>query len=132
MLSDFSAMPVLAVTDLTRARAFYEDTLGFRPANDVPDGVMYRVGAVDVLVYPSAYAGTNRATAMALRVPAEAFDDEVAELRRRGVTFQTFDMDGLTWTDGVAEIQGMKAVWFADPDGNIINVGADPQEASGT
>lgn len=122
MLSEFPAVPVLAVTDLARARSFYEDTVGFSPGREMPDGVLYRAGAVDILVYPSSYAGTNQATAVSFDVSPDAFDEEVADLRGRGITFQTFDAEGLSWTDGVAEGQGMKAVWFADPDGNILNV----------
>lgn len=123
MLSDHPAMPVLAVTDLDRARGFYEGTLGFTSAGPVPEGVHYEAGGVHLLVYPSAYAGTNRATAVAFTVPPEAFDAEVEDLRTRGITFQTFDMEGLTWQDGVAEMGPMRSVWFADPDGNVLNVG---------
>ncbi|EYR64920.1 glyoxalase [Actinotalea ferrariae CF5-4] len=126
MLSDFPAMPVLAVTDLDRARRFYEDTLGLSPGGEAPDGVVYRAGGVDLLVYPSAYAGTNKATAVGFQLPEDAFDDEVARLRERGVDFQEFEMEGLTWRDGVAEMEGMRSVWFADPDGNILNIGTPP------
>lgn len=123
MLSDHPAVAVISVTDLDWARGFYEGTLGLRPAREVPDGVMYRAGGVDVLVYPSAYAGTNKATALSFQVPPAAFDAEVADLRARGVTFQTFDLEGLTWEDGVATMDGgVRGVWFADPDGNILNV----------
>lgn len=130
MLSEFAAVPVLAVTDLARARSFYEDTLGFSPGQEMPDGVLYRAGAVDVLVYQSSYAGTNQATAVSFDVPGDAFDGEVSDLRGRGLTFQTFEAEGLSWTDGVAEGQGMRAVWFADPDGNILNVATYDEEAA--
>ena len=122
MLSDHTPVTTLAVTDLERARAFYEGTLGFTAQEGAPDGAMYRAGASAFLVYPSAYAGTNKATAMSFAVPADAFDAEVARLRERGIAFQTFDLDGMEWHDGVAEAGPMRAVWFADPDGNILNV----------
>lgn len=122
MLSEYAPVAVLAVTDLDRARGFYEGTLGFQPDGDVADGVLYRSGGGLFLVYASAYAGTNKATAMSFDVPADRFDDEVAALRAAGVPFQTFDMDGFTWQDGVAHIGDARAVWFADPDGNILNL----------
>ena len=122
MLSDHSPVPTLAVSDVDRARRFYEGTLGFAPDGDSPEGVMYRSGGSRFLVYPSAFAGTNKATALSFAVPADAFDDEVAALRSAGVDFQTFDMDGLEWHDGVASAGSMRAVWFADPDGNILNL----------
>lgn len=122
MLSDFDAIPVLAVTDLEKARAFYETTLGFTSAGDAAEGVMYRSGSRQFLVYPSGYAGTNQATAISFQVSADRFDAEVADLRDRGVDFQTFDVPEGTWQDGVLVSGGMKAAWFADPDGNILNV----------
>lgn len=126
MLSDYTPTPSLAVKDLARAREFYEGTLGFTSAGDAPDGVVYGAGASRILVYPSAYAGTNKATAASFEVPVEAFDAEVAALRAKGIEFQTFELEGIVWVDGVAtmaEMGGSKAVWFADPDGNILNVG---------
>ena len=123
MLSDFAPVPTLAVSDLQRARDFYEGVLGYKSEGDVPDGVMYQSGNGFFLVYPSAYAGTNKATAMSLQVPGDAFDAEVEALRSKGVTFQTFEAEGLSWDNGVASIPGaFKGVWFEDPDGNILNL----------
>ena len=123
MLSDFAAVPTLAVSDLQRAREFYEGVLGFASVGDVADGVMYPSGNGSFLVYPSAFAGTNKATAMSLQLSAEAFDAEVAALREKGVTFDVFEMDQITWDNGVASMpDGSRAAWFTDPDGNILNI----------
>lgn len=124
MLSDHPANAVLAVTDLDRARQFYEGTLGFTP-QEAMEGVRYRAGGVELFVYPSSYAGTNKATAVTFSIPQAAFDAEIADLRARGVTFETYDMEGVSWNDGVAEAEGMRTAWFTDPDGNILNVVAD-------
>ena len=128
MLSDHSAMPCLAVRDLGRARQFYEETLGFRrmevPGLDDSEGmgVVYATKQGGMLVYPSAYAGTNRATAVTFQVPGEAFDAEVAALRSGGVELQTFELPSGSWSDGVLTDGPMRSVWFADPDGNVLNV----------
>lgn len=122
MLADYVPIPTLAVADLARAREFYEGVLGFTAQGDVPEGVLYTGGASAFLVYPSAYAGTNKATAMSFQVPDASFDEEVARLRERGVVFQTFEMEGITWDDGVATWGPGRSVWFEDPDGNIVNV----------
>lgn len=125
MLADHAPIPTLGVADLDRARAFYEGVLQFAPKNDVPEGVMYAAGSGAFLVYPSSFAGTNKATAMSFQVAPDVFDAEVATLRAGGVTFQTFEMPGVTWDDGVASFEGQgKAVWFEDPDGNILNIDA--------
>lgn len=123
MLTDYVPIPTLAVKDLQRARDFYEGVLGFAPKGDVPEGVYYAAGSSAFLVYPSSFAGTNKATAMAFQVPEGSFDSEVAALREKGVTFQTFEMEGITWDEGVATFADQfRAVWFEDPDGNILNV----------
>jgi hypothetical protein len=46
MLGDHDSIATLAVTDLGRARAFYE-------------GVLYAAGSGAFLVHPSSFAGTN-------------------------------------------------------------------------
>ncbi|MGV8910830.1 MAG: VOC family protein [Propionicimonas sp.] len=127
MLSDYAPIPTLPVKDLASAREFYEGVLGYAFEGDVSDGVRYRSGAGSFLVYPSAYAGSNKGTAMSIQLPLDTFDAEIQGLRERGITFQTFEMDGVTWTDGVASglpgaPEGFRGVWFDDPDGNIISV----------
>ena len=122
MLAEHDAIAVLAVEDLSRARQFYEEVLGFTPQGDVVEGVRYSAGSGTFFVYPSAYAGTNKATALSFDVATDAFDAEVAHLRRRGVRFLTFEMEGMTWDDGVATIGSGRGVWFEDPDGNILNI----------
>ncbi|MCB0912900.1 MAG: VOC family protein [Propionibacteriaceae bacterium] len=123
MLADHAPMPTLATADLARAREFYEGTLGFTPADDVAEGVLYRAGNSSFLVYPSSFAGTNKATSMSFNVPSGDFEAIVGDLRGKGVDFDTFDLPVGTWTDGVADFgNGMKGVWFTDPDGNILNV----------
>jgi catechol 2,3-dioxygenase-like lactoylglutathione lyase family enzyme len=130
MLSEFTPVPTLAVRDLEKARTFYEDVLGFTPVGDAPDGVMYRAGSSQILVYPSAYAGSNKATAVSFQVPGGEFDAEVAALRASGLEFQAFELAGMSWEDGVASAGDMRAVWFADPDGNILNVETSMEPAS--
>ncbi|MGC5168412.1 VOC family protein [Luteimicrobium sp. DT211] len=122
MLTDHTAIPVLAVTDLDRARTFYEGTLGFPAPQTGPDGVVYRTPSGGFLVYPSSFAGTNKATAISFQLPLDAFDAEVASLRSSGVELLTFDIPDGTWEDGVLVDGDARAAWFADPDGNILNV----------
>lgn len=128
MLSDHPATPCLAVSDLGRARRFYEDVLGFRRqelpgmGDDETTGIFYATANGGILVYPSSYAGSNQATAVSFQVDGGAFDGEVAALRARGIAPQTFDVPSGTWEDGVLREGPMRSVWFSDPDGNILNL----------
>jgi catechol 2,3-dioxygenase-like lactoylglutathione lyase family enzyme len=126
MLSQHTPVATLPTRDLSRARIFYEDTLGFTAERESVAGVAYKSGDAMVFLYQSEYAGTNKATAVTFDVPLSEFDDEVSTLREKGVTFMTFEAEGLEWDQGVASMAGedMKSVWFTDPDGNVINISA--------
>ena len=122
MLSTYTPVATLPVADITKARGFYENTLGLSVDRDEPGGVSYTCGSGIMFVYESAYAGTNKGTAVSFDVPVSNFDSEVDELRTKGIEFKTFEIEGFEWSDGVASMGEMKAVWFTDPDGNILNI----------
>jgi catechol 2,3-dioxygenase-like lactoylglutathione lyase family enzyme len=116
-----SARATVAVSDLGRARKFYEDTLGLKVKDERADGVTYDVGDTWFLVYPSQFAGTAKSTYMSLEVAN--LETAVKELRDRGIEFEEYDMPGLKTVDGIADLQGVKGAWFKDPDGNLIALG---------
>jgi catechol 2,3-dioxygenase-like lactoylglutathione lyase family enzyme len=129
MLSSYNPVATLPTSDLSKAKAFYQDTVGLTVSREGPEGVTYNCGSGSVFLYESSYAGTNKATALSFDVPEDQFDAEVEALRGKGVEFSTFELEGMTWSDGVATGGGgdtgypeMKSVWFSDPDGNILNV----------
>ena len=76
-----------------------------------------------MLVYESAFAGTNEATSLTWAL-GDDFDAVIDELRSKGVAFERYDMDGATFDDGVHRFGDMKLVWIKDPDGNIIHLGS--------
>jgi catechol 2,3-dioxygenase-like lactoylglutathione lyase family enzyme len=122
MLGDKPAAATLAVSDLGRAREFYEAKLGLAAIDEPPGSVMYRSGTSVVLVYESEYAGTNRATA-ASWAAGDEFDAIVDDLRSKGVTFEHYDDLPETTREGDIHVMGeLKGVWFKDPDGNILSL----------
>ena len=122
MLGDKDAAATLAVSDLERAREFYENTLGLSPVQEQPGGILYKSGNSVVLVYPSEYAGTNQATAASWAV-GDDFDAIVDALRSKGVSFEHYDDLPDTTREGDEHIaDNFKAVWLKDPDGNILNL----------
>jgi catechol 2,3-dioxygenase-like lactoylglutathione lyase family enzyme len=124
MLADHHSLATIATADLDRARAFYEQTLGFKPTREMPElGVVaYEADNGSVLLYASEFASTNKATALSFDVPTDAFDAEITTLRQAGVNFETYELPGTTWDDGVAHMGGQRAAWFKDPDGNIVSL----------
>jgi len=122
MFENIDAIATLAVRDLPSARRFYEQTLGLTPVDAQGDEVIvYRCGRSALNVYRSQFAGTNKATAVTFNVGG-GIDALVTSLRAKGVTFEHYDMPGLTRQGDLHVCGGMKVAWFKDPDGNIINL----------
>ena len=121
MLGSKDAAATLAVSDLEQARKFYESTLGLTPVQEQPGAVVYKSGNSVVLVYPSAFAGTNQATAASWAV-GDDFDGIVEGLRSKGVTFEHYDLPDVTRDGDIHKLGDSRGVWFKDPDGNILSL----------
>jgi catechol 2,3-dioxygenase-like lactoylglutathione lyase family enzyme len=121
MLKDKPCAANIAVTDIKRARTFYEDTLGLELEREVMGGVLvFKSGASSLIVYPSEFAATNKATSASWSV-GEELEAIVAGLKAKGVTFEHYDNIGTL--DGDIHVAGpMKMVWLKDPDGNTLHV----------
>ena len=122
MLTSASVTANMPASDLARARSFYADMLGLEPVAEIGDAgvLIYRTDSGTVFsVYKTEYAGLAGHTIAQFHV-----DDVVAEaraLQAKGVVFETYDMPGVEWDDGVADMGGMgKAAWFKDSEGNIL------------
>ncbi len=122
MLSRATVTANIPAADLARARSFYADALGLEPATEVGEGGMliYRTdGGTAFSIYETEFAGQAGHTIAQFHV-----DDVVAEaraLQAKGVSLETYDMPGVEWDDGVADMGGMgKAAWFKDSEGNIL------------
>jgi catechol 2,3-dioxygenase-like lactoylglutathione lyase family enzyme len=106
---------------LAKAKEFYEGKLGLTPGkNNSESGVSYPCGSGNLFVYVSEFAGSNKATAVAWEV--DNVEAAVQELAGKGVTFEHFDMPGATLEGDVHVMGPVKAAWFKDPDGNILNI----------
>jgi catechol-2,3-dioxygenase len=122
MLGQATVAATVAVHDLALAREFYEDLLGLTELDENPGGVTYGSGDGKLFVYQSEYAGTNKATAASWSVVD--IDAAVEDLKSRGVVFEQYDMPGMTREGDIHMMGPMKAAWFKDPSGNILNVTA--------
>lgn len=129
MLRDSEVATRLPAKDLERAKAFYRDKLGLEPVEERPGGVRYRCGGSYFALFQSAGAASGAHTQMAWEVAD--LEATVAELRRRGVVFEEYDLPGLETVNGIADIAGNyrskgtgeKAAWFYDSEGNLLGIG---------
>jgi len=123
-LGDSRIAAVVAVSDIDRAREFYEGKLGLRVGKGTTEaGLAYRLGeATELFLYLSpANAGSGDATVASFEV--DNVELEVAELSAAGVEFERYD-DPEFKTDeyGIASVGDDPVAWFKDPDGNIFAV----------
>ena len=122
MLGKANATPMIAVKDLDRARKFYEETLGLEAREEMGGEVLtVQSGRTPITVYKSEFAGTNKATSLTFEV--DNLEDEVSELKGKGIFFEKYDLEGLTPKGDFYEGEGgFKTAWFKDPDGNILSL----------
>jgi catechol 2,3-dioxygenase-like lactoylglutathione lyase family enzyme len=123
MLESSDLVAFVAGTDLRRARAFYEQTLGLPVLehNDFACVLDAHGTTVRVTAVPEVARGGY--TVLGWRVA----DIEAAtrELTDRGVTFLRYagmsqDEHGIWTAPG-----GARVAWFADPDGNTLSLTQD-------
>ncbi len=121
MLSSARCHAAMPASDLERARRFYETTLGLTPAQVAPGGILYDAGAGSrFLVFPS--GGRAAGTHTQLGFSVDDIEAEVAELRARGVTFETYDMRAMDPATAIATFPGSRSAWFKDSEGNLIGM----------
>jgi catechol 2,3-dioxygenase-like lactoylglutathione lyase family enzyme len=121
MLTDKHTHPTIPVTDLAKARAFYEGVLGFTPSIEMPSACMYQSGGgADFLVFVSAGPSNGKHTVMGFKV--KDIRAEVEALKAKGVVFEEYDLPGLKTVDSIAESGPLKSAWFRDPEGNILGI----------
>jgi catechol 2,3-dioxygenase-like lactoylglutathione lyase family enzyme len=121
MLGDSEAVATIAVKDLDVAKKFYEGKLGFKPTPSPQSEVLnYRSGNSVFLVYRSQFAGTNKATAATWI--SDDVESVVRDLKAKGVSFEHYDLPGLTLKGDVHVAGNFKSAWFKDPDGNILAI----------
>jgi len=111
----------IPVADLSRARKFYEQKLGFVPKEEAAGGVLYQFGDhTACFMYPTPNAGTSKASQAFWEV--DDLDREVAELKQKGVAFEDYDLPDIKTKDGIATGGGAKSAWFKDTEGNIMAI----------
>ena len=107
------AFTAYAVTNMRKARKFYESILGLKPSRLFSKNfVEYDIGRGTLVVAcaPDQWKPSRHGTAAALEV--RDFEAAVAHLRRKKVKFHI----------GPHEFPTCSMVGFRDPDGNVITL----------
>ena len=121
MLRESPLYAYLPARDLDRARRFCEEKLGFVPKSTNNGGVTYEFGGgTAAFLYPTDNAGTSKASQLFWEV--KDIEAEVAELKKRGVKFEEYDLPDVTWKNSIATGGGARTAWFKDTEGNILAI----------
>jgi catechol 2,3-dioxygenase-like lactoylglutathione lyase family enzyme len=119
MLAHSEVHANVPAADLKRARTFYVETLGLTPVAEdewtirftTPSGSWFQL-------YETAYAGTGKHTIAQWDV--EDLPAAVALLSEVGVSFEHYEMPGVSWDGDIADLGGQRAAWFTDSEGNVM------------
>jgi catechol 2,3-dioxygenase-like lactoylglutathione lyase family enzyme len=121
MLKNAAIVPYIPVSNVARAREFYEKKIGLQPKEEYAGGVVYEcANGSFVFMYPTPNAGTNKASTAFWSV--QDVEKEVADLKARGVEFEEYDMGQLKTVNSIATGGGAKTAWFKDTEGNILAI----------
>jgi catechol 2,3-dioxygenase-like lactoylglutathione lyase family enzyme len=123
LLGDAPVIPTIPVSDLERAKDFYERKLGLKQVEEaMPDGIVYEAGGGSRLYVYEREPDNSPHTLAGFEV--KDIEKTVDDLGAMGIMFEQYDMPGNIKTDerGIATMGNIRSAWFKDPDGNILAI----------
>jgi len=121
MLTTSKVTANVPVSDLDRARRFYADVLGLTPADENPGGLVYTTdGGTTFFLYQTEYAGQAGHTIAQWHVGS--VDDEVRELKAKGLKFEHYDMPDTKWDGDIARMDENGYFYIVDRKKDMILV----------
>ena len=121
MFKNTKAFSGFSVNDMQKAKEFYGETLGLDVAGAPMDLLQLNIaGGTVIMIYPK--PNHTPASFTILNFPVENIEAAVAELTRRGVRFEHYEVPEVkTDEKGIHRGDvGPKIAWFKDPAGNIL------------
>jgi len=128
VLGNYKVGAGFAVSDMDRAREFYEGKLGLSVSIDSPGNVQYRCAEDSVLHNYLSPEHAGKATETLASWGVDDMERVVDELAERGVTFEQYDEPGLKTDErGIATFEGeAKVAYFRDPDARTLSIAQAP------
>lgn len=124
MLAQARTHAALPAADLDRARRFYEEVLGLVPAAVTGGGVLYGTAEdTRFLVFPSAGRAAGTHTQMGFTVAD--IGAEVADLKRPGVTFESYAMPQFDAATSIATFPGSRPLEVRSPGSRQSRTGSE-------
>jgi catechol 2,3-dioxygenase-like lactoylglutathione lyase family enzyme len=111
----------VAVTDLERAKRFFQEQLALPLLDEMPFAFRFGAGKGTQL---SVRRGQPNVGQTVGHFEVDDIEAVVRDLSSRGVPFQEYETPKTT--NFIAEIGPARAAWFTDPDGNVFGVREGP------
>jgi catechol 2,3-dioxygenase-like lactoylglutathione lyase family enzyme len=120
MLETSMVVATIPVTDLDRAKRFYEETLGLELLWENPASIRFACGGgTQLSIFRRAPSTADHTLA---HFEVSDIEAVVRELEQRDVAFIDYGDGPLQTTGHIAQIGPARGTWLSDPDGNIIGL----------
>ena len=120
MLKDSKAFSGFSSGDISKAKEFYAATLGLDVSGSHGVVTLRLAGGNNVIIYPK--PNHVPATFTVLNFPVKDVDLAVEELKKRGVSFEQYDLPNLKTDEKGIMRNAPTIAWFKDSAGNILSV----------
>ncbi len=125
MLADSMVVPTVAVTDIDRAKRFFQEQVGLPLFDETPFTLRFGAGKGTLAVR----RGQPNVGQTAAHFEVDDLEGVIRDLTSRGVTFEDYETPKTT--NFIAQIGPARAAWFKDPDGNVFGVREGPVPGAG-
>ena len=120
MLTTFPVYATLPITNVARAKKFYQKKLGLKLVSENKKmGVLYfeagKGTRIELFMSNPPKSGDTTAS-----FKVKDIKSLMGKLRAKGVRFEEYNFAYLKTVNGVATIDNEKAAWFKDPSGNLL------------
>jgi len=120
MLSHASVAATLPYRGLKSAEEFYVTKLGLKlTAGSIKDGFL-EFEAGDGTTIQLFESDSKKSNDTAATFEVTNLDAEMADLRKKGIMFEEYDLPGIKTVKGVATMGTHRGAWIKDPGGNIL------------
>ena len=120
MLGSTRIMAFIPTRDTTKARSFYEGSLGLRFVSEDQFALELDANGIMVRVTKVPEFKPQQFTILGWEVPN--IKEALSDLEERGVSFEKYGLGGQDSRGIWAAPGGAKVAWFKDPDGNVLSV----------
>ena len=126
MLANSMVVPTVAVTDLGRAKAFFEEQVRLPLLEENPFALRFGAGKGTQLAVRRGQPNVGQTAA---HFEVDDIEAVVSDLTSRGVTFEEYETPKTV--NFIAQVGPARGAWFTDPDGNVFGVRQGPVPGAG-